>query len=152
MTGKRHIAVIILLGLGPLLGSCSGFSGYVADSWPHWAGGLPPDVPPRPGAPGYNEFIAHGQVTQGQVVQDPSDSVATVPFVAGDKPAENGAKVTTLNMPAQAAAKPAAKGPVQKTRVIPAAKPTVRTATVPTAAPADNQSSPGPGVGSGGLY
>ncbi len=49
-----------------LLGSCggaseSGVSGYVADHWPHWAGGMPADVPPRPGAPGYNEFIAHGQ-------------------------------------------------------------------------------------------
>ena len=150
MTGKRHIAVVILLGLGPLLGSCSGFSGYVADSWPHWAGGLPPDVPPRPGAPGYNEFIAHGQVTQ-----EPTDSVATVPFVAGDKPADNGATVTTLKMPPQTAVKASARATMQKKPAAPAAKPSVRktqAATVPTVAPPNNQSSPGPDVGSGGLY
>ena len=41
-----------------------GFSAYVADHWPHWAGGMPGDVPPRPGAPGYDEFIAHGQADQ----------------------------------------------------------------------------------------
>jgi len=53
-----------------MLGSCAGatsedgFSAYVADHWPHWAGGLPSDVPPRPGSPGYNQFIAHGQADQ----------------------------------------------------------------------------------------
>ena len=50
---------LMVLGFGLLLGSCSGFSGFVADSWPHWAGGEPKDIPPRPGAPGYDEFIAH---------------------------------------------------------------------------------------------
>ncbi len=69
MIVKRWIAVAVLAGFGPLLGSCgggseSGFSGYVADHWPHWAGGMPDDVPPRPGAPGYDEFIAHGQASQ----------------------------------------------------------------------------------------
>jgi len=66
---KRLIAAAIVLGLGPVLGSCggaseNGFSAYVADHWPHWAGGMPEDVPPRQGAPGYNEFIAHGQADQ----------------------------------------------------------------------------------------
>jgi hypothetical protein len=65
----RRWVPAVLVCLGPLLGSCggaseSGFSGYVADHWPHWAGGLPEDVPPRPGAPGYDEFIAHGQANQ----------------------------------------------------------------------------------------
>lgn len=27
---------------------------------------MPADVPPRPGTPGYQEFIAHGQADQGQ--------------------------------------------------------------------------------------
>jgi hypothetical protein len=64
---KRSIATALLLGLCPGLVSCGGgvgnesqFSGYVADHWPRWAGGMPADVPPRPGAPGYDEFIAHG--------------------------------------------------------------------------------------------
>ncbi len=49
-----------VLGLGLTLGSCSDFSGYVADHWPRWAGGMPNDVPPRPGAPGYDQFVSHG--------------------------------------------------------------------------------------------
>lgn len=58
---KRCAMGSIVLCLGFLLGSCSAFSGAVADHWPHWAGGEPDDVPPRPGAPGYDEFIAHKQ-------------------------------------------------------------------------------------------
>jgi hypothetical protein len=49
------------LCLGLALASCSSFSDTVADHWPRWAGGEPNDVPPRPGAPGYNQFIAHQQ-------------------------------------------------------------------------------------------
>jgi hypothetical protein len=59
--------VAILLGL--TLASCASFSGYVSDHWPTWAGGMPKEVPPRPGQPGYDEFIAHGQSAQGQPPQ-----------------------------------------------------------------------------------
>ena len=58
---KRLGAVGALLCFAAMLGACSPFAGYMADHWPHWAGGLPPDAPPRPGAPGYDEFIAHGE-------------------------------------------------------------------------------------------
>jgi hypothetical protein len=58
MAPKRLITAATLLGFGLNLASCGGF---VADHWPHWAGGMPADVPPRPGAPGYAEFVAHGQ-------------------------------------------------------------------------------------------
>jgi hypothetical protein len=61
MIVKRLVATGVLLWLGAALASCSPFAGYVADRVPHWAGGLPPDAPPRPGAPGYDEFIAHGE-------------------------------------------------------------------------------------------
>src|SRR5271169_882203 len=70
MIVKRCITAAVVLCLGSGLGSCGGgaeFSGYVADHWPHWAGGMPDDVPPRPGAPGYDEFIAHGQASQDAV-------------------------------------------------------------------------------------
>jgi hypothetical protein len=51
-----------LLVLGSLcLGSCASISATVSDHWPTWAGGMPNDVPPRPGAPGYEEFLAHQQ-------------------------------------------------------------------------------------------
>jgi len=70
MIVKRIIAASFVVGIGATLGACgggvseSGFSAYVADHWPHWAGGMPADVPPRPGQPGYAEFIAHGQADQ----------------------------------------------------------------------------------------
>jgi len=76
MIVKRFIAVLIVLCLGPVLGSCSTISGVVADHWPHWAGGMPDDVPPRPGAPGYDEFIAHKQ----------QDNNAAKPAGAVDRP------------------------------------------------------------------
>jgi hypothetical protein len=86
MIVKRWFAAAVLVGLGPLLGSCGGgteggFSGYVADRWPHWAGGMPDDVPPRPGAPGYDEFIAHGQAGQDstKAISPGGQSVASVP-------------------------------------------------------------------------
>jgi hypothetical protein len=62
MTVKKiAAAAAIVLFLGVTLGSCASTSGYIADHWPHWAGGMPDGVPPRPGTPGYEEFIAHGQ-------------------------------------------------------------------------------------------
>ena len=62
---RRFITAALTLGLAlgvaSLLGACSPFSGSVADMWPHWAGGEPAGLPPRPGQPGYEQFIAHGQ-------------------------------------------------------------------------------------------
>jgi hypothetical protein len=58
---KRLFAPTTVLLACLVLGSCSSFSGYVSDHWPTWAGGMPNDVPPRPGAPGYEEFISHQQ-------------------------------------------------------------------------------------------
>jgi hypothetical protein len=64
MTAKQGIGAAIAVCLVLALGACSPFSGYVADSWPHWAGGEPTGLPPRPGSPGYAEYIAHGQPVQ----------------------------------------------------------------------------------------
>lgn len=58
MAPRRLITAATLLGFGLNVASCGGF---VADHWPHWAGGLPADAPPRPGTPGYAEFVSHGQ-------------------------------------------------------------------------------------------
>lgn len=62
---KRLLAPAMVLGLGLALGSCGSVAGAFADHWPHWAGGMPNDVPPRPGAPGYEEFIAHERAKPG---------------------------------------------------------------------------------------
>jgi hypothetical protein len=69
MAPRRLIAAATLLGFGLNLASCGSF---VADHWPHWAGGLPADAPPRPGSPGYAEFIAHGQATPETTQQLPA--------------------------------------------------------------------------------
>ena len=60
-TTKRLFTLTAALCVCLTLGACGSFSGFVADTWPTWAGGMPKDVPPRPGAPGYEEFIAHQQ-------------------------------------------------------------------------------------------
>lgn len=64
MTAKQGVWAAIAVSLVLTLGACSPFSGYVADGWPHWAGGEPTGLPPRPGSPGYAEYIAHGQPVQ----------------------------------------------------------------------------------------
>jgi hypothetical protein len=64
MTAKQGVGAAIAVCLVLALGACSPFSGYVADSWPHWAGGEPTGLPPRPGSAGYSEYIAHGQPAQ----------------------------------------------------------------------------------------
>lgn len=65
MTVKRCIAVLLACAAGLTLSACGSSSNFVADSWPHFAGGEPSDVPPRRGSPGYANFIAHGQPAEG---------------------------------------------------------------------------------------
>lgn len=120
----RLLAPTMALCLGLLLGSCGSFSGYVADHWPHWAGGEPDDVPPRPGAPGYEEFIAHGQANQAN-----KDSTT-----AGAAPA-NG-NTTNVQAVANPAAAAAAAIPTNVQSAAPSANP-----------PADNRATV-----EGGLY
>ena len=53
------LAAVALLGCG--LSGCGTINGYLAsgmsDAIPQWAGGLPPDAPPRPGTAKYEEFM-----------------------------------------------------------------------------------------------
>ena len=58
---QRFFAPTLVLLTGLALGSCASVSATVSDNWPTWAGGMPKDVPPRPGAPGYQEFLVHQQ-------------------------------------------------------------------------------------------
>jgi hypothetical protein len=57
----KLVAPTLVLFISLALGSCTSFSSAVSDHWPTWAGGMPNDVPPRPGAPGYDEFRARQQ-------------------------------------------------------------------------------------------
>jgi hypothetical protein len=70
---KRPFAASIVILIGLALASCSSFSSFVSDHWPTWAGGMPKDIPPRPGAPGYDEFLVH---QQGKDVAPPPGAAA----------------------------------------------------------------------------
>jgi hypothetical protein len=68
---RNSIFISLLVAAALLLSGCgainSSLSGTVADSIPHWAGGLPPDVPPRPSDPKYADYLAK---LQGKAVID----------------------------------------------------------------------------------
>jgi hypothetical protein len=58
----RHIAVIAAFALvATILGGCSSINEKLApvvgETIPHWAGGLPKDVPPRRGTPEYDAYM-----------------------------------------------------------------------------------------------
>jgi hypothetical protein len=97
MAPKRLITAAILLGFGLNLASCGGF---VADHWPHWAGGMPADAPPRPGAPGYAEFIGHGQSKPDAKPEAKEEPTAP--------PVQDGAQQAPVAPTSAAAAPPAA--------------------------------------------
>jgi hypothetical protein len=101
MIPKRLFTLTILLGIGLNLAGCGGF---VADHWPHWAGGLPADVPPRPGTPGYAEFVGHGQAKPEVETAAPQPPVAAAT-------AANAAPATPAVPSRQAPAAPAGAAP-----------------------------------------
>jgi len=58
---KRSFALALVIAVGFAVDACAPFANTVSDNWPTWAGGMPKDVPPRPGAPGYDEFLLRQQ-------------------------------------------------------------------------------------------
>jgi hypothetical protein len=61
-TIPRQAAVMVAVALMTCgLGGCGTINGYltsgVGDYVPQWLGGLPPDAPPRPGTPKYDEYM-----------------------------------------------------------------------------------------------
>ena len=61
----------VLIGLAIMacsLGGCGSISSFVAggmaDLIPAWAGGLPANAPPRPGTPGYEEYVKNREGKQ----------------------------------------------------------------------------------------
>jgi hypothetical protein len=97
MTVKQLATALIGLGLGLLLGSCGPVAGFTADHWPHWAGGMPAGVPPRPGSPGYQEYIAHRQADA-----EPAPPAATTATPNANAPAAPAAAPIVAPMPAPA--------------------------------------------------
>jgi hypothetical protein len=130
------LALTALLGVCLALGGCSSFAGFVSDTWPTWAGGMPKDVPPRPGAPGYEEFIAHQQrqdAAAGAAVAPGAAAQAGTPAPAAPGTTGTAAPPTTATVQPTTAARPAS---APNTRSLP-----------PAYAPADDRSAT-----KGGLY
>jgi hypothetical protein len=70
---------------------------FTSDHWPHWAGGLPQGAPPRPGAPGYDEYIAHQQASTAPAkpaaAASPPVAQAASAAPAAEPPADDAAAV-----------------------------------------------------------
>ena len=60
------IRVVALLALAMVLAGCAS-GGVVGEMLPTWAGGMPKDVPPRPGTP---EYEAHKKQLEGRTKLD----------------------------------------------------------------------------------
>jgi hypothetical protein len=95
--GVPVLGTILLVLTCLFLGSCASFSGYVSDRWPTWAGGMPKDVPPRPGAPGYDEFLAHQQGRDAEITS-PADANAQPTSVVTSPSKANG-QASPVNHP-----------------------------------------------------
>lgn len=62
MSDRFRSLTLVALALAACgLSGCGTINGYLAsgmsDTLPQWAGGLPPDAPPRPGTAKYEEFM-----------------------------------------------------------------------------------------------
>jgi hypothetical protein len=99
-----------LVLIGASLAGCASIneraSAAMGDYIPQWAGGLPPDAPPRPGTAKYDEWMKERdrlrQMPADQRPQDAQASCATTkPFAfnpsssAAAKPASNGSTTST---------------------------------------------------------
>jgi hypothetical protein len=58
---RNSVPISLIIAAALLLSGCdainSSLSESVTDSIPHWAGGLPPDVPPRATDPKYADYL-----------------------------------------------------------------------------------------------
>jgi hypothetical protein len=68
---RNSLSISLIIAAAVSLSGCgainSSLSATMADSIPHWAGGLPLNVPPRPSDPKYAEYLAK---LQGKAVID----------------------------------------------------------------------------------
>jgi hypothetical protein len=71
MIGLR---IIILCGVAAGLSGCGTINSWLAHSMgdyvPQWAGGLPPDAPPRPGTVQYEQYRSELARNTGQPAQN----------------------------------------------------------------------------------
>jgi hypothetical protein len=71
------LVIGVVLG-GALLASCSSTGAFIGDNLPEWAGGLPKGVPPRPGTPGYDEYLRSIRGGDRPTTAPPTDTQQSV--------------------------------------------------------------------------
>ena len=84
----HHIVVIAALALASLaLGGCSSINeklgAGVGDTLPQWAGGLPPDVPPRRGTPEYEAYMKEREKKRLEPAANNANAAAPCAGVTG---------------------------------------------------------------------
>jgi hypothetical protein len=93
-----------------MLSSCaSRSSNFIADNLPEWAGGLPPDAPPRQGAPGYPAYLRSISGEEGAntaAAPAPTAPAATAPAATASAPAAPAAAHNPPNPPPRTAPDP----------------------------------------------
>ena len=87
-----RLALLIGVGVSALtLSSCASTNGnLIGDNLPEWAGGLPPDVPPRQGAPGYRAYVRKLSGEEGAstaAAPAPTGPAITAPATTASAPA-----------------------------------------------------------------
>jgi hypothetical protein len=89
------IRVVVLAIAGIVLAACADTNHKLVDLIPQWAGGLPDNVPPRPGTPEYDTWM---QQRQAEAARDKSKdppklkSEETIPPLAGSSDAAKAAR------------------------------------------------------------
>lgn len=101
----------MVLFVGLALGSCASVSGAVSDNWPTWLGGMPKDVPPRPGAPGYEEFLVQQQGKNAASATAPVADANSLAMPAANANAQGPPAVAPANKAGVQAAAPGYAAP-----------------------------------------
>lgn len=82
MTG---LAVLLAIA-GTVLASCADISHKIVDTIPEWAGGMPKNVPPRPGTPEYDAWMEQQQAeaARDKSKDPPKPKTEAEPKIGGD--------------------------------------------------------------------
>jgi hypothetical protein len=88
--GRHFVLIALVIAAASALGGCGSMNTWLANSLgdkvPQWAGGLPPDAPPREGAPGYAEYIEGVRSKSLVDAPPPAGTPVVTPAVATAKP------------------------------------------------------------------
>jgi hypothetical protein len=87
----RHIPFVLAISLAGLALSGCGtinekLSAGMGDYIPQWAGGLPPDAPPRPGTPKYDEYMKERERKRLMPAAERGEETQTQPASSGLDP------------------------------------------------------------------